>query len=396
MNVLYDYQIFSSQKIGGVSKYFTELCTVFEQLDLVDFEIGVKCTINTHLLESVIGQKIVNSPETKYLQEFNHFCRKFPYAGAGRLFRLWKKIIRDFYIDLSMMDISTINHQRSIELITANKFDLFHPTYYDPYFLEYLNGKKYVITVHDLIHELFPEYFSPQEKTVIHKKQVIFNANRIIAVSKKTKNDLIRIYDLDPESIDVVYHGVGRLDPEKIDLPQKFILFVGRRQGYKNFKFAANVFATATSSSPQHWLVCCGGGAVTKDEHQILVDLGIEKRVLFLEPTDRQLQYVYSKATLFLFPSLYEGFGLPILEAMNTGCPVCASDIECFLEIADTAACYFDPLRLDSAVDVVERVLQDSELRLKKSKQAFQLVHKYSWLQSAKDTLQVYRLAQGL
>jgi len=244
-----------------------------------------------------------------------------------------------------------------------------------------------------MIHELFPSYFPDHDWTIANKKKVILNAERIIAVSKKTRNDLVEIYRVDSERIDVVYHGIRHVQSQKVHLPDRFILFVGRRSSYKNFNLAVDVFSRVLAEENECWLVCCGGGAVTEDERVVLIDLNVEQRVLFLEPTDSELQYIYSKARLLIYPSLAEGFGLPIIEAMSTGCLVCLSDIECFHEIAEDAASYFDPMQVESALESVQRVLSDSDERTRIQMLGLQLVQRYTWRQAAEDTHTVYKSA---
>jgi len=395
MKILFDHQIFSAQRQGGVSKYFTELGAEFRTQRSVDVQFALNHTTNTHLLSSLFAKEVTETPESRYLQEFDLFYRRYPYFGAGQIFQLSKWVSGKSYVDLSMMDESRLNRRVSLDLIQAKNFDLFHPTYYDPYFLDYLEEAKYVVTVHDMIPELFPSYFPDQEITIARKKEVILNAERIIAVSKKTRDDLVEIYRLDPARVDVVYHGVRRVDPEPIRLPGRFLLFVGRRSGYKNFRLAATVFSRVLANDADCWLVCCGGGAFTEEERTALLELKVESRLLFLEPTDSQLQYIYSQARLLIFPSLAEGFGLPIIEAMSAGCLVCASDIACFREIAADAAIYFDPLNVESAVEAVDRALSDSIARTSFRKLCLQLAQSYTWQLTAERTLIVYKAATG-
>ena len=395
MNVLYDHQIFSAQRQGGVSKYFTELCTELSYLQSVNVRLALNNTTNTHLLGSTFAKEICGTVESKYLLEFDRFFQRYPYPGAGQFFYMWNRLFGDFYIDLQMMNESRLNRQTSLHLIQAKNFDIFHPTYYDPYFLDHLDGAKYVVTVHDMIHELFPSYFPDQDLTIANKKKVILNAERIIAVSKKTRNDLVEIYRVDSERVDVVYHGIRHVQSQEVYLPDRFILFVGRRSSYKNFNLAVDVFSRVLAEDNECWLVCCGGGAVSEGERLVLIDLNVEHRVLFLEPTDSELQYIYSKARLLIYPSLAEGFGLPIIEAMSAGCVVCLSDIECFSEIAEDAASYFDPMQVESALESVQRVLSDSDERNRFQMLGLQLAQRYTWRQAAEDTLAVYKSAIG-
>ena len=125
--------------------------------------------------------------------------------------------------------------------LDSGKFDVFLPTYYDPYFLDHLNGRPFILTVYDMIHEIFSEHFAAYAKTICQKKVLIEKADRIIAISKQTKNDILKFYpDVPPEKVAVVYLSQTIIENGTSiasELPANFILFVGNRDAYKNFSF---------------------------------------------------------------------------------------------------------------------------------------------------------------
>ena len=213
MKVLLDPQIFLVQKFGGISRLFVEVWKGSVENKDIDFECPLLYSENYHLNESGLEPKNV----------FNVF-HNLNFKGTGRIKDLLKS--------------SSINKTK--KKLKAQQFDVFLSTYYDTYFLEHLNKKPFILTVYDMIHEIFPEYFTSDTKTIPRKKILIENADKIIAISKQTKKDILKFYPtVSADKIDVVYlsqtiieNGTSIAD----QLPKNFILFVGNRGAYKNFK----------------------------------------------------------------------------------------------------------------------------------------------------------------
>ena len=268
---------------------------------------------------------------------------------------------------------------------------MFHPTYYDPYFLDYVK-RPYVITVHDMIHERFPEMYPQQDRTSEFKRMSVMNADRIIAISQWTKKDIMDIYGIQEEKIDVVYHGhsIDASYEEPVSgLPEKYMLYVGHRGAYKNFDKFALAFSNIHSEFPDIELVCTGGG-FSHVEMQFLSDLKIDKCTYHYFVTEPQLTYLYNHALCFVFPSLYEGFGLPILEAYACDCPLVLSNTSCFPEVARDGGLYFDPYDVDSIADALRKVVTDSGLRNKMVEKGRDILSNYSWDKMAYETVKVY------
>jgi glycosyltransferase involved in cell wall biosynthesis len=359
MDILYDSQIFSLQKYGGISRYHSELISRFKKYPDVNI-----------LIPRMIGPNY-------YMGRNDIFADLFYRCNFRGKYRF----------------VSLVNSILLKNLILNNDFDVFHPTYYDPYFLKIIKDKPFVITVHDMIHEKFPELLSKNDVTIKNKKELIIKAHKIIAVSHNTKQDIIDIIGVDSKKIDVIYHGYKLIDnpiPILLNIPQKFILYVGHRWGYKNFERFAKAFAKLHTKIPDLNLICTGN-PFSRSEERMMVFLGIEGAAKTVAVNDTELAILYKNAKLFVFPSLYEGFGLPILEAMALGCPTALSNSSCFPEIAEDAAEYFDPYDEASIFKAMESVLFSAERQNELICRGIGHVKKFSWEKTAEQTMQVYK-----
>ncbi len=279
----------------------------------------------------------------------------------------------------------------SIE-IKRNDYDIIHPTYYDPYLMRKGKGRK-VVTIHDMIQELFPEYYAG-EKTIREKKESIFLSDHIIAISENTKKDILKIYsEIKPEKISVIYHGSSKLNPAGkkpgIKLPDEYVLFVGNRYTYKNFKRFFEAMCPIMDKSNIH-IVCGGGGKFTKEEEIYLERYS--ERVHQFSMSDADLQKAYKNAICFVFPSLYEGFGLPVLEAFECDCPVVISNTSSLPEVGRDAACYFDPKDIEAIRDAIQKVTDNrDEFRSPEmSEKRRNIIRELTWKRSAEKLKQCY------
>jgi glycosyltransferase involved in cell wall biosynthesis len=143
---------------------------------------------------------------------------------------------------------------------------------------------------------------------------------------------------------------------------EKFILFVRNRGSYKNFDQFIKAFSIFSEKYQEFKLICTGNSFTTL-EKELLIKLEIQDKVISFYASDDELNWLYKNAALFVFPSLYEGFGLPILEAFSMDCPIAISDASCFPEIAGDAACYFDPTDSYSIYLSMAKILNDSDYR---------------------------------
>jgi glycosyltransferase involved in cell wall biosynthesis len=222
------------------------------------------------------------------------------------------------------------------------------------------------------------------------------NASKIIAVSEATKNDIVELWGINPDKINVIYHGSSlsprlSIKPAK-PIPDSFLLYVGSRDGHKNFITFIHAFACLSNKDKNLYLVCAGKRDFSEPETLLIKQLGIEKQVVFLaKPTDNELSYLYCKATAFIFPSLNEGFGIPILEAWACGTPVIFSDNPCFNEIAAEAGHYFAPDSQESICEAIEKVLSDNAFRSDLIEKGTNRLRLFSWKKAVSQTSEVYK-----
>lgn len=361
MIVLYDSQIFGMQDYGGISRYYSELVS---RLPSKDIEVVVPPMIhNNHYLKT-----------SKLWSKDKHLC-KFKYRN---------------YL------YSIVNFILQIPKILNNKYDIIHPTYYDFYYPRLFCRQKMVITVYDLIHErMRKNYPELSENLIIKKRRYVDRADKIIAISENTKKDLIDIYQVPANKIDVVYLGnsLSRWDNKsKIELPNNYILFVGQRWLYKNFINFLTAASKNIHENTDLYIVCAGGGKFTEKEQSLINKLDIAKRVIHVPfSSDRDLSEIYARSTIFVYPSLYEGFGIPILEAFASKTPIAISNTSCFPEIAGDAAVYFDPEKESSIYNAMKELIDDETLRKQLVVRGIKRLKYFSWDKAAEQTASVYK-----
>ena len=353
--------MFSIQKFGGVTRYFCELIKNIPQEH--QFNLSLLLSDNHHLKENYDLFKKINILPDKNFK--------------------WK--------DLIEKKIYALNRYYSNYCISANKFDLFHPTYYNTYFLSRLR-KPYILTVHDLIYFKFDDAFFKfkSSPTKEYMENAIKNANRIIAISENTKKDLIEILNIDHEKIDVIYHGYNKTIYGKTSKNYgKYILFVGQRSLYKNFITFAKAVGKLLNREKDIKVVCVGS-PFNNEETANLAGLGILNQSIAINVDDVTLNDLYANALVFVYPSLYEGFGMPILEAFANNCPVCLSNASCFPEIAGNAGVFFDPKDHDSILNAIEKVIYDNDFAQEIIKAGQNRLNDFSWGKTAKETISSY------
>jgi len=362
LKILYDHQIFSQQKYGGISRYFSELMKYYYQTGDVKFDLSLKYSENFYLK---------NAPYSNH----KNFFIKSSFKGKDTL-------------------LTKINEKNSGTALIKGNFNLFHPTYYDTYFLKYIKNKPFVLTVYDMIYEVFPNEFKKSDSLKKNKELLIKKSEKILAISNNTKKDLLKYYDIDSEKIRVTYLAnplQSKLILNNLNLPENYILFVGNRGIYKNFLHFINEIRDVLIHDHKLFVVCGGGGNFSKEELEEFKKLNIGNQILYRQIDDDRLFNLYKNAKLFIFPSLYEGFGLPVLESYYSGCPTLLSNRSSLPEIGGDAAMYFDPKKPFSIRECVEKVLNNDELRKKLITKGYKQLENYSWEKTAKSTLDIYR-----
>ncbi len=319
MKVLYDYQIFRKQRYGGISRYFTNLIKYAEEDD-----VSVPC---------------FHSKNYYYNQHIGGYDHKY------------ESMIFEYINDV-------ISRRLTIQRLSRGDVDIFHPTYNDPYFLKLIKDQKMVVTVHDLAIERYPQRFNDSDAFIARRRQILDAADHIIAVSNNTKRELMDYYDVPEQRITVVYHGLskefGKVNIRLRGLPERYLLYVGQRRGNKNFGRFAVAFSKLIQTEKNLSLLCVGGGEITDEERSTITKLGLEKRVQQRNLNDAVLAACYKQAEAFVYPSLYEGFGIPILEAFAMHCPIILSDIGSFREVAGDYGTYFNPQNIDSIYETLK------------------------------------------
>jgi glycosyltransferase involved in cell wall biosynthesis len=376
LKVLYDNQIFSLQRYGGISRCFVEL---YKHLpESCEAEISVRESNNIYVREFLSINPIG--------YQFNHFLCKSNFPGKRRL-HLWIDALKKhkYYPDY--------NRNYSIELLKEGCYDVFHPTYFDDYFLPYLNGKPFVLTIHDMIPELFPQYFDRNDFQIIKKRKLAALANAIVVVSENTKRDVIRFLDIPEEKIHVVYHGSSLPSTGVVALyPFPYLLYIGGRKMYKNFvPFVKSMIPFLINHSDIR--VVCVGSPFDCDELEFLKNNMVENKFISCMVNDCQLYSLYHHALCFVFPSEYEGFGIPILEAYQADCPVLLNQTSCLPEIAGDGAVYFflnaEKSNLAKQLEYVFSMSsKDRNALLIKQRNR---LARYSWETSAKQMAAIYQ-----
>lgn len=367
VSVVFDSQCFDNQSTGGIRRYFENLLLRLPELD---------CAVT---LPALAGS-------ARALSEMSRKVGPKPQPEQHRPGSRWRNPL------LHRLQAYG-NRFAACRMVSQERNFVFHPTYFRPYFLRRLPSYvPLVVTVFDLIHERFPHFFLKRDPAA-NKERLLSRADAIIAISETTRNDLIEHYRLPASKIEVIYLGSTlQGDAEQIErgaTSQRppYLLFVGNRGGYKNF----GILLAALRILPEFILVAAGGPAFSKEEAHAIEKYGCMGRVEQVpEPTDRTLMGLYKDAFALVCPSLYEGFGLPVVEAMNLSCPVLASNRGSLPEVAGDAALYFEP---ESAEEIANQVnaLTSADQRQKLIAAGARRSGLYCWTQTAVKHVALYR-----
>lgn len=378
VKILYDHQAFTYQKWGGVSKSFCEL--IANRPAGMDYEIAVVESENHHLLSSNLVKGV-----NKISRDLVSFHNLHSFWGREKIYT--------FLGESGILHTAeATNKKNSINKLIQGDYDVFHPTFFDNYFFPYLNGKPFVLTVHDLMPELFGWYKGDPQ--IANKPELCEKAAAIVAVSENTKKDLCRMYNIPENKVHVVYHGCPEPDNTNNTgrlISEPYFLYVGRRDGYKNWRQTVVDFSVFNRTHPEVKLVCTGTNFST-DEKKFLHELQVANSVEHFFATDSQLANLYSYAIAFIFPSLYEGFGMPILESFAFECPTLLNDKSCFPEIGGNAALFFDSQDGESNLaELMEEVYSMTDDEIKElNKKGKKRLEVFSWKESSRKLFNIY------
>ena len=378
MTILFDYQAFEMQPFGGVSKSYAEIISHLNAMG-VDARIAIKESDNEHLVQTGIA------PSIKPLGTANK-----RWFGGKKLFRGQRKLLR---MGMSLVgyqnDFLSINQDYCIKQLKKQKFDIFEPTFFDSYFLPYIKNKPFVLTVHDMI----PEILGVDKPQAQQKKLLCPLAAHIHVPSQNTKNDLVNILNIDPDKVTVTPHG-SPASPTTQHLspyPFPYLLYVGARWSYKNFAPFVEECSIVIRKHPDLRVVCTGS-PFTQEEERLIAKHSLTQHFLHTYANEEALQALYQNAVTFVYPSAYEGFGIPILEAFVCGCPVMLNNASCFPEVGGDAASYFDISRrgdlAEHIVAFLEAPEQDKVDMIVRGRERAKL---FSWEGSARKLSHVYQ-----
>ncbi|MBF0408685.1 MAG: glycosyltransferase family 4 protein [Candidatus Riflebacteria bacterium] len=362
MNILFDHQVFSFQQYGGVSRYVSEIARKLATDKNNRVEILAPLYINQYIenIENVLlhGMKIQRFPRSEKILIFlNTFV---------------SKLLLKFRKDI----------------------DILHETYHFP--TNYLpKGAKKVITVYDMTYEKYPELFPADDKNRSYKALKVREADHIICISENTRKDLIKFLSVPESKTSVIYLGYsikGKKDATNYNKEKKpVILFVGERRGYKNFETLLRAFGRSDFLKNNYSIVCFGGDKPGQNELSIMAQMNLDtEKVKFLRGNDEMLSDLYSTASLFVYPSLYEGFGMPPLEAMSFGCPVVCSNSSSLPEVVGNAAEIAEASDENELLSAIERVLSSSTLANDLIERGFERLQHFSWDKCSDETMAIY------
>jgi glycosyltransferase involved in cell wall biosynthesis len=363
VQLVFDHQVFSFQQHGGVSRYFCEVAERLAGYDGCDVTVLAPMYVNAYLARlppSMVAGRHV--PPIRYSKRLRVLLN-------GALARGW---------------------------LAGARPDVVHETYFSRFPVAPRRAAC-VVTVFDMIHERFPQYFSPRDTTSARKAAAVRRADRVICISENTRRDLLEHVRVDPAIVSVVHLAgapVPALRPTRPVVDGPDVLYVGPRGAYKNFEGLLRAFAGSPGLRTGVRVVAFGGGPLSAAERALARTLGLDEgAVVQISGDDAALDAAYTFAAAFVYPSRYEGFGIPPLEAMARGCPVVCGANSSLPEVVGDAAELCDAEDPASIAAAIERVVGSpahaDELRARGRSRATQ----FTWDRCARASYDVYRAA---
>lgn len=370
MRILYDGQVYSMQAAGGINRYFANLIA------------RLPAHFNPALLISQARK--VNYPAHPNLKVYEH--------GRSRLEHISYRL-STYYAKFEM---------RWLEHLTALKrFDIAHPTYYTLVTRRSLSDYHcpVVLTVWDMIHELFPAEMDPTGEHAQEKRRAMEAAHAIICISENTKKDLLERYPALEDKVKVTYLASeidASLSYGTEPVPAcPYYLYVGSRASHKNFAGLLQALSKTHSARPDTAL-CVVGAPFSETEQKLIAALGLSDRVKHYEHVDdRHLAKLYRCSVAFVYPSFYEGFGIPPLEAMSCGTAVVASNTSSLPEVVGDAGALFNPEAPDELADILLFLLDNPAARDDLIAKGYRRAQEFSWDKTVTQTLAIYRSLGG-
>lgn len=367
MKIIFDGIIFSLQKNGGISRYFIELINGLAKRKDCEVIVILRKDVSPDIFDSGVKIEFINSLIFRKYKIFKYLSVFFDNINLN----LFSRKRKDF------------------------KGAIFHSTYYrNPN----INFVKKIITVHDFTHEYYPGFFNAFTNIFYkkNKRRAILKSDGLICISNKTKEDMINLYDIKANNVKVIYHGVSdnfhiidELEKNKFlnkkNIIKPYILYIGSRVLYKNFK--AFIMAFYSWNKNTDFDILCIGSQFNKKELSFLDKLSLKNRVFAVENvSDFELVNYYNCAKFFVYPSEYEGFGLPLLESFSCGTPVVCSGIEVFKEIGLNFPLFFS--NEDEMVNCFENAIK---LNIINNEEMKNHLKNFSWETTVNKTFDFYK-----
>lgn len=358
MRVALDEQIFTIQEYGGISRLFFELARQFER----NPELGVEI--------SPMSAEIIN----RYVLQDLQLSDKLKVTESKGKYR-------------ALMKYLTRKRSRS-------DAEIVHNTFYLPHGLMGYSESKRIVTIHDMIPEMLPKTRRRLDLLTL-KGKYIREADHIICVSSATRGDLLRLCPDVKAPITVVHHGVDPIFtpgvPRWSDLPDHYILFVGNRGQYKDAEVLLKAFSIFHIEHPDTTLLFVGGGEFTSQELSLMRSLGISTKTEHRVLPDAEMSSAYGNAFFTVFPSRFEGFGLPALESMACGAPTILANATSLPEVGGGAAEYFTAGDSTDLARIMNGLAADPVRQLELSALGIERASTFSWERCAAETSDVYR-----
>jgi len=381
VKLLVDCVIFQKDSHGGIARLFREILP-----RICNLEPNLQLTL---IVDGPLSQELPHHSQIR-------IRKTVPIKRNLRVKGIWRPLLFPFRRLASI----TWNLARGL-WFGQGEGTIWHSTYYST--PGTWRGVQ-VVTVHDMIHELFPRFYADplDEIARLRKRQCVERAATVICVSNTTRQDAIGFYNIDENKVHMIPNACSAvfrpLSPIVWDdlchqeariLSRPFLLYIGNRECFKNFTGLIDVYSRWEERTRISLVVV--GKAWSNEEQHLLLKLGISERVILLNGVDDEtLCVLYNLASAFVLPSLYEGFGIPLLEAMACGCPVVASRIPSTLEVAGECPIYFDTSNPESLVAALDRALLEGKAS-QRIGLGLERVKRFSWDQTARQTLEIYR-----
>lgn len=379
MKILFDAKGFDAP-YSGVAYYLIQLLKHFDCDQ--QWKLAVAETNNPELMKPPF-----NLAKTGF--DFKRVGKRFNFKWKGALYR-W--VIRLFPGFIPAMEMR--NEKLFRKLLKEGDYDVLHLSgahYYGTAWKSVLGKKPIVVTIHDLM----PEILDHNMDVASQRREILSAASQIIAVSEKTKRDVIDFYGTPADKISVVYHGCTQWPQSLGESPfpdRKYILYVGTRMGAKNFDFFIRAVSSYLKVHPELTLICTGKD-FTEKERELMSSLGILDRCMAQFMPDDRMHALYANAGAFVFPSKYEGFGIPVIDALNAGCPTVLSNCSCFPEIGGDAALYFEEDNADDLRKCLDEAIYDMDVRQHLIQRGLERARTFDWHLAAQKTSEVYKRA---